>query len=1786
MTNAIESLERRCLLSSSTVESLPYSLDFSSDRGGITDANGLGTGFTRVQTNTAGNQYQPSLIDLNTTAGTLSLTTSGSGSNTGTANSLYNGLETQFDGSSTAFTITARIDGPLTYMNTDYDQGGIYFGPDQDNFVKLIPEWGDHGNVLQFKDELNASTTATLPTSVQNVSIGSFASINTLDLRLAGDPSTGTVSAYYAINGGSFTELDASLQLSGANKTAFFNSTSRAGILAFTRNTGPAITVTFDSFSITPGEPSSGSPFITGTRPANDTGLVDRDSFIAADVSLPNDAAIDPTTLAGNVLLYRTEDHTPVSGVLNLSGSDDQIIFQPSGLLDANTSYTFEVTGGLKDANGKAFLPYTMTFVTGSNTPTADPNIAFEKIQLTNTSGEAYTAVNIGPDGKLYAATADGLIQRFTINNDGTLSGEQTITTIQDNNSGPRTISGFAFDPSSTSNNLIMWVSNNDGSLSDAPDWSGKITKLTGANLQNYQDVITGLPRSVSGNMTEQPVFGPNGDLYFGQASETEMGAPDNATGLRSEELLSAAILQLDPTKLPGTLPLDVQTASTGSPYNPSAAGAPLTVYASGVRDAYDLLFDDNGHLYAPDAGAAANGATPASPNPAQSSSRIDEGTNGDYNGPVVPGIAQDSQPTDDYLLDVADLKYYGQPDPARYEWVLNGGNPTSGVDPDEVPQYPVGTQPDRNYAGTIYDFGTSTAPSGLIEYEGNAFGGALNGQVLVAQSSGGDDITALTTGVNGGISSADNSITGFSGFDNPVDLTEDTNTGNIYVAEYGGQKITLLKPISPGPNISASTSALYFNDIATGDSGGTGSSPAQTIKLTNNGSSNLTFPGNAITITGSDASTFSVTNASALIATTLAPGQSFNVQVTYTASIVGIQSATLSIKSNDALNPTIAITLRGIGTAGLGGSLEPSLQRILDLYQIPDNVGDNDPTTTAFPAQPVTPNDEVVMPRMVKAGAGDVSISLLGIFDNTKTPATDLGYYTPGIPTAETQLFTVPNSADSQSVDPTTSGNTTWDPGSSDFGIYAVFPAFTNRSSYSEDDLNTWDATVADRRKVRFYPLKNSDGTVVPDAYVFAFEDYDKSLDQNDVVGIIRNVKAAPAGPVLGLQNLDGQPSPTTLVFNRISNPDPLLPNVTHTQSTLKITNTGSSTLSISSLTFSGPYSFVSGGSTTSIAPAASATLVIQFTGAGTGSSIKEEIPGTLTINSNDPENPTQVIKLDGWWQDYSEQTPSHVYDEPSLAQVVQDFGYGTTVLSPGQVMDTGGKPIKVGEENLSAYWLRADTNAPVTVDLITALHKQESTDPTTGAVVNTASVIKWFYQGDSSDPTFLFQHNEDEGQSFLPHLANSTTQYAIGTFTPNSSPFGFKVDSRYSDDTLNPSDFILTDPNETPIPGTGHSFRFFALKDSTGKLIPNTYLMAMDYTGLSYSNYDYQDNIYIISNVKPLSPPSAPSSVAASSSDAGISVDWAANTEGNVVGYNVYRSDSSSGTFSLLNTGGLITDLNYTDVDAPSAEQSYYRVTAVDESGNESTYTQTSATRDADITPPAAPGNVTATGEPQGIVLNWNDNTELDLAGYNVYRASTSNGVFTKLNTTGLLTTPTYTDTAAPANVTVYYQVTAVDTSGNESSFTEVSAKRPLIGQNGNNSDMKFDANGVLHFVWYDSAQRTMQYATEDTDGSWSSISTIDSSGDDVGSYLSMDISSTGKVGVAYFDATSGDLRYASLKGSTWTVQTLDSKGSVGLYPSLQFNENGNPVIAYYRKNQRRSSPGNLQRQRMADH
>jgi len=89
-------------------------------------------------------------------------------------------------------------------------------------------------------------------------------------------------------------------------------------------------------------------------------------------------------------------------------------------------------------------------------------------------------------------------------------------------------------------------------------------------------------------------------------------------------------------------------------------------------------------------------------------------------------------------------------------------------------------------------------------------------------------------------------------------------------------------------------------------------------------------------------------------------------------------------------------------------------------------------------------------------------------------------------------------------------------------------------------------------------------------------------------------------------------------------------------------------------------------------------------------------------------------------------------------------------------------------------------------------------------------------------------------------------------------------------------------------------------------------------------------------------------------------------------------------------------------------------------------------------------APLNLTATGGESVVWLNWDDNHEPELAGYNVYRSTTSGSGYVKVNSS-LVTDSNYTDSGLTDGIVYYYVVTAVDTNNNESRYSSEASASP---------------------------------------------------------------------------------------------------------------------------------------------
>ena len=131
----------------------------------------------------------------------------------------------------------------------------------------------------------------------------------------------------------------------------------------------------------------------------------------------------------------------------------------------------------------------------------------------------------------------------------------------------------------------------------------------------------------------------------------------------------------------------------------------------------------------------------------------------------------------------------------------------------------------------------------------------------------------------------------------------------------------------------------------------------------------------------------------------------------------------------------------------------------------------------------------------------------------------------------------------------------------------------------------------------------------------------------------------------------------------------------------------------------------------------------------------------------------------------------------------------------------------------------------------------------------------------------------------------------------------------------------------------------------------------------------------------------------------------------------YEVYRSGSKDGTYTLL---GTTTATNYTDNKANAGYTYYYKVKAVSKvsSGANSYYSVVIGATCHCARPSVK--ITTSNGSPR---LTWNAVT--GASQYEVYRATSKNGSYTKMFTTSNLS---YTNTSAKAGTTYYYKVKAV--------------------------------------------------------------------------------------------------------------------------------------------------------------
>ena len=214
--------------------------------------------------------------------------------------------------------------------------------------------------------------------------------------------------------------------------------------------------------------------------------------------------------------------------------------------------------------------------------------------------------------------------------------------------------------------------------------------------------------------------------------------------------------------------------------------------------------------------------------------------------------------------------------------------------------------------------------------------------------------------------------------------------------------------------------------------------------------------------------------------------------------------------------------------------------------------------------------------------------------------------------------------------------------------------------------------------------------------------------------------------------------------------------------------------------------------------------------------------------------------------------------------------------------------------------------------------------------------------------------------------------------------------------------------------------------------------------YNSVQESNYSLAAVIsYVLIDT---TPPASPSGLNASASTTVVTLSWQSNPEADLAGYNIYRKVDGESVFSKAN-GALRTSTYYQDTSLGASTNYQYRITAVDTSGNESspsTVVPITTLTPPDTTSPAVPTGLSASGGEYQASLSWNSNSESDFNHYNLYQLTrATDGSVSSSYRVSNITSNSYLDEEVSNGTTYYYQLTAVDNSGNESAKTvEISA------------------------------------------------------------------------------------------------------------------------------------------------
>jgi len=702
---------------------------------------------------------------------------------------------------------------------------------------------------------------------------------------------------------------------------------------------------------------------------------------------------------------------------------------------------------------------------------------------------------------------------------------------------------------------------------------------------------------------------------------------------------------------------------------------------------------------------------------------------------------------------------------------------------------------------------------------------------------------------------------------------------------------------VAPAPQISLSSSSVDFGAVTVNSQG------TSTLTISNTGGSDLTI--SLLSLTGAEFGVSGITTPK-----TVSAGQSAPVALTFHPTTAGAVTGSLAITSNDTTNPTMTVTLSGTGSAAATGQLQAN-STTLSFGNV---------STGSSATQHIT---------LTNTGTAAVQITNVG--------ASGTGFTVNGVTTPLT-------------LNPVATAT-----------LNVVFAPTATGSA-------TGSVTI----------VSNASGSPLTIAL--------------SGTGVQSGLSISPASFNFG-SVVDGQ---------------------TKSQN-FTLTNTGSASLTVSQLGISGAGYSVSGLSTPStLAVGGSATFSAVFAPTSAGS-----LGGTVTISSSAPGSPATVA--------------------------LSGVGVAASVTLSASPNSVAFGSVNAGSSSSKSVTLTNSGNVNVTISQLTVSSKDTSTSGVTIPVTLTPGQSQTLNVNFSPTAAETVSGNitvsTTQGSSAVISVSGTGVQAAL-SMTPSSASFGNVTVGSTNSQTIqltNTGNGVLT-ITQASVTGSGFATNGLTLPLSISPGLSSTFNAECQPTAAG----SVSGSITIVSNAV-----GSPSVV--SLSGTGVAATELLTFSGNTFSFgNVDTGSSSTQTETITNTGNSNVQISQIAVSGagyslsgastpitltPSQKLTFSVIFSPATVGSLSGIVTVSSNATG------SPSSISLSGSgvtptPHTVSLSWTASTST-VSGYNVYRTTTSGSGYAKLNG-GLVASVSYTDSTVLNSTTYYYVTTAVDGSGNESTYS----------------------------------------------------------------------------------------------------------------------------------------------------